>query len=341
MNVLYSLVAVVLLVLVGALAGRGDAGRAFLAVVVPYSALAIFLAGLCYRVLRWAWTPVPFRIPTTCGQQKSLPWIKASSVDNPSTGWGVLARMSLEVLAFRSLFRNNQARLDKDRLVLGENKYLWFGALAFHWALLIVLLRHLRLLVEPIPAFVLTLQRVDGFFQITAPDLYASDVILLVALGYLLFRRLQDPLVRFISLFTDYFALFLLLGIAVSGVLMRYVLRPDITSVKQFALGLAAFHPIIPQALSPVVLVHVVLVSVLAAYFPFSKLMHMGGVFLSPTRNLANNNRSQRHVNPWNYPVKTHSYAEWEEEFHDKIKAAGLPLDSPLETEHAGKASTD
>jgi nitrate reductase gamma subunit len=341
MNTLYSLIAVVLLVLLGALAGRGDAGRAFLAIVVPYSALAVFVAGVCYRVLRWAWTPVPFRIPTSCGQQKSLPWIRASSVDNPSTGWGVLARMSLEVLAFRSLFRNNQARLDKNRLVIGENKYLWLGAIAFHWSLLMVFLRHLRLLLEPVPAFVLGLQRLDGFFQITTPDLYVSDVILLAALAYLLFRRLRDPLVRYISLFTDYFALFLLLGIAVSGVLMRYALRPDIITIKQFALGLASFHPIAPQALSSVVLVHVLLVSTLAAYLPFSKLMHMGGVFLSPTRNLANNNRSQRHINPWNYPVKTHTYAEWEEEFHDKIKAAGLPLDAPLRAKDAGKASAN
>jgi hypothetical protein len=84
-------------------------------------------------------------------------------------------------------------------------------------------------------------------------------------------------------------------------------------------------------------LIHLLLVSALAAYFPFSKLMHMGGVFLSPTRNLANNNRSQRHVNPWNYPVKTHSYAEWEDEFRDKLKAADLPL----ETEDAGKITVD
>ena len=76
------------------------------------------------------------------------------------------------------------------------------------------------------------------------------------------------------------------------------------------------------------VFVHLLLVSVLAAYFPFSKLMHMGGVFLSPTRNLANNNRAVRHINPWNYPVKIHTYAEWEEEFRDKIEAAGLPLEA-------------
>lgn len=337
MNVVSSLLAVLFLVLVGALAGRGNEGRTFIAVAVPYAAAAIFLAGFCYRVLRWAWTPVPFRIPTTCGQQKSLPWIKTSPIDNPSSIWGVLGRMALEVLAFRSLFRNNRARLDKDRLVFSENKYLWLGSIAFHWALLLVLLRHLRLLIEPVPAFVLALQHVDGFFQITVPDLYASDVVLLLALAYLLLRRLRDPLLRYISLFTDYFALFLLLGIAISGVLMRYVLRADITTVKQFALGLATFHPIAPTALSGVVLVHLLLVSVLAAYFPFSKLMHIGGVFLSPTRNLANNNRSQRHINPWNYPVKTHSYAEWEEEFRDKIKAAGLPL----EADDAGTASAD
>jgi nitrate reductase gamma subunit len=182
---------------------------------------------------------------------------------------------------------------------------------------------------------------VDGFFQITAPSLYASDAILLVALAYLLFRRLQDPLVRYISFFTDYFALFLLLGVAISGMLMRYVVRADITTVKQFALSLAAFHPIVPATLGATFLVHLLLVSTLAAYFPFSKLVHMGGVFLSPTRNLANNNRRVRHINPWNYPVKTHSYAEWEEEFRDKIKAAGIPLDTSLEADHAGKASAD
>ena len=69
------------------------------------------------------------------------------------------------------------------------------------------------------------------------------------------------------------------------------------------------------------------LVSVLLAYFPFSKLMHMGGIFLSPTRNLANNNRAKRHVNPWNPAVKVHTYEEYEDEFRDKMMAAGLPVE--------------
>jgi nitrate reductase gamma subunit len=78
---------------------------------------------------------------------------------------------------------------------------------------------------------------------------------------------------------------------------------------------------------TPLFFVHLLLVSTLIAYFPFSKLVHMPGVFLSPTRNLANTNRMKRHVNPWDYPVKVHTYQEWEEEFRDKIVAAGLPLD--------------
>ncbi len=108
-------------------------------------------------------------------------------------------------------------------------------------------------------------------------------------------------------------------------------------SATQCALGLATFRPADPRALSPLFLAHLLLVCALAAYFPFSKLMHSGGVFLSPTRNLANNSRNRRHINPWNYPVKTHTYAEWEEEFHDKIQAAGIPL----EDDNVGKAHTN
>lgn len=337
MRAFWSLLAVAALVLVGLAGAAAAGGRVILALAVPYAAFAVFLGGFCWRVVRWSRAPVPFRIPVTCGQQKSLPWIRSSRIDNPFTVPAVVVRMAGEVLLFRSLFRNNRARLAGERLVLGENKYLWLGSLAFHWSLLMILLRHLRLFMEPVPALVNRLEQLDGFFQLGAPPIYLSDIALLASLGYLIVRRFRDPMVRYISLFTDYFALLLLLGIAGTGMLMRYYLRADIVSVKQLALGIAAFHPVVPSALSPVFLVHLLLVSTLAAYFPFSKLMHAGGVFLSPTRNLANNSRSRRHVNPWNYPVKTHPYAEWEEEFREKLKEAGIPL----EAEHAGNARTD
>jgi nitrate reductase gamma subunit len=336
MQAAYSLGAVGAVIVAAALAGQVVGGNAWMS-AVAYAGFAVFLAGFCYRVVQWAAAPVPFRIPTTCGQQRSLPWIKSAALENPSTTGGVLGRMALEIFLFRSLFRNNQTRLYQGRAIFTEQKYLWLAALAFHWSLLIILVRHLRLLVEPAPAVLLRIERVDGFFQLGAPPLYLSDLVFACALAYLLLRRFQDPMVRYISQFSDYFALLVFIGIAASGLLMRYVTRVDVVGVKQFALGLAAFHPARPAALGSVFAVHLALISVLAAYFPFSKLMHMGGVFLSPTRNLANNNRARRHINPWNYPVKTHSYAEWEEEFRDKLKGADLPL----EADHATRASAD
>jgi nitrate reductase gamma subunit len=299
-------------------------------ILIPYAALAIFFFGMLWRVIRWSLSPVPFRIPTVCGQQKSLPWIKYSRIESPSNTFGVVARMAIEVLFFRSLFRNTKADLRAGpRLHYFASKIPWMGALAFHWSLAIILLRHLRLFVEPVPKFVLAIDRIDGFFEIGAPVLYFTDVIVIAAMLFLLLRRFTNPLVRYISLFTDYFALALLLGIALTGIGMRYVDKVDVIAVKQFAIGLATFSPVVPPNLNAIFWTHLFLVSALAAYFPFSKLVHMGGIFLSPTRNLANNSRMKRHVNPWNYPVAVHTYEEWETEFHDKMAAAGLPLEKP------------
>jgi len=41
----------------------------------------------------------------------------------------------------------------------------------------------------------------------------------------------------------------------------------------------------------------------------------------------SDNSRAVRHVNPWDYPVKVHTYEEYEDEFRDVMRAAGLPLD--------------
>ena len=328
MNALAALALVSILAAVGFMGGLVDGLRPFIGVVVPYAAMLTFILGVAYRVLLWARAPVPFRIPTTCGQQRSLPWIKAARLENPSTTAGVAGRMALEVGLFRSLFRNTRSEIrEGPRLVFTESKFLWLAALAFHWSLLVIVLRHLRFLLEPIPGFVTLLAKVDGFFQIGAPVLYVTDVILLAALGYLLLRRLREAPLRYLSLFADYFPLFLLLGLAATGITMRYVTRIDGVAVKQLALGLVTFAPVVPREVGALFFAHLFLVSALLAYFPFSKLVHMGGIFLSPTRNLANTNRMRRHVNPWNAPVKVHTYAEWEEEFRDKIAAAGLPLE--------------
>ncbi len=327
MRVAWSFLLVVLLAAV-AFFGADAGGQALFGVVLPYVAMVVFLVGIAARVLSWARSTVPFRIPTTCGQQRSLPWIKPASLDNPSTGRGAAARVLLEVFAFRSLFRNTRSELRPGgRFTFSPDKWLWAGALAFHYAFLVVFLRHYRFFAEPVPAVVRWIEGLDGFFQVGLPVVYLTDIVLVAALGFLLWRRLEDARLRYLSLHADYFPLALLLGIAVSGVLLRYFVRADVVRVKELAIGLVSLHPAVPQGISPLVFAHIFLVTVLIAYFPFSKLVHMAGVFLSPTRNLANDTRMRRHVNPWNPAIVGHTYAEWEHEFHDKLKASGIPLD--------------
>jgi nitrate reductase gamma subunit len=249
-------------------------------------------------------------------------------LDNPSTAAGVVARMALEILFFRSLLRNTKSELiENKRVVYSSSPWLWLGSIVFHYSMLVIVLRHLRLVVDPVPSCITFLQAADGFLQIGAPTYYITSFMFIAALGYLLIRRLWIPQLRYISLANDYFPLFLLIGIGMSGFWLRYVGKTDIVAVKEIVLGLARFKPAGLDAVDPLFYAHLFLASVLVAYFPVSKLMHMAGVFFSPTRNMANNNRMVRHVNPWDYPVKVHTYEEYEDEFRDKMKGAGVPVD--------------
>lgn len=325
MNFWYSLIITIILVLIGYF---GSNAPNVFGVIIPYIAFTVFVIGIIYRVVTWAKSPVPFRIPTTSGQQKSLSWIKSNNLESPHNTWGVIKRMLLEILFFRSLFRNTKVELrEGPNITYGSDKYLWLGAIAFHYCFLIIFLRHFRFFTEPVMGFVNWIQTIDGLFDITIPTLYLTTVFIVIALFYLLGRRIFNPQVRYISLAADYFALFLIISIVLSGIWMRYIDKVNLVEVKALAMSLLAFNPIEPEGIGAVFYIHLFSVCILIMYFPYSKLMHMAGVFFSPTRNLANNNRMSRHVNPWNPKVKIHTYTEYEEEFRDKMKIAGLPLE--------------
>ena len=330
MKVIYPLIAVLLLAAVGYLGAA--AGLDFLfGVIIPYLSVLLFFVGFTWRIFDWMKSPVPFRIPTTCGQAKSLKWIKRDELESPSGFWGVVGRMSLEVLFFRSLFRNNKAEIAPGpSLTYASSKWLWMAGLIFHWSLLVIILRHYRFFLASIPGFVEFLESIDGFLQITLPTLYITDLLLVLAVTFLVLRRLASAQMRIISLSTDYFPLFLILAIALSGISMRYLDKVDIVAVKVLVQGLVSFQFDAPGEIGAIFYVHLFLVCVLASYFPFSKLMHMGGIFLSPTRNLANNSREKRHINPWNPEVKFRTYKEYEDEFREKMVKADLPTEVQL-----------
>jgi nitrate reductase gamma subunit len=227
--------------------------------VLAYFATAVFVVGLLYRIVLYARTPAPLIIPTTPAPVKRS---------------GVVLRMAKEVVFFESLFK--------------ANKWTWLFGWVFHTALLLVVLRHLRYFTEPVWSWVKWVQPFG---------LYAGFAMLagLVALWV---RRFAVERIRYISGPSDHLMLLLLIGIAATGLLMKYVVRTDIIALKAFVLGLIYFdwQPIPADA---VLLIHLGLVLALMIVFPFSKLLHAPGVFFSPGRNQADNPREKRHLAPW------------------------------------------
>jgi len=333
MKYTFPLAAVIALVLIAWIGSQIPGMQYFFGVVVPYLAMVLFVGGFCYRVIKWAKSPVPFKIPTTCGQGITLPWIKYDRLEAPVKTSEVVARMFLEIFLFRSLWRNTKAEVwDGPKLTYESSKWLWLFGIIFHYSFLVIVLRHMRLFLDPVPFAVTALEFGDGILQIGAPTMYLTDAAILLGLILLFGRRLVNRQVRYISLANDYFPLFLIFSIALTGILMRFFLRDgiDITAIKRLAVGLVTFQPTISGDIGAIFYIHLFLVCTLLAYFPYSKLMHMGGVFLSPTRNMANDTRMRRHINPWNPDIKPHSYAGYEDEFREDMIEQGIPVEKEL-----------
>jgi len=256
---LYSLGAVIVLFLLAYLGVEAAGLEVLFGIVFPYLAVAVFIVGFAYKVMGWAKSPVPFQIPSTCGQQKSIPGFKHAFLDNPFTKGQVVLRMILEVCCFRSLFRNTRMSLEEgSKITYKWEIWLWVAALAFHYSFLVVILRHLRLFTEPVPFLVQLLENVDSFFrleilyesiQFGLPGVFLSGLVLLAAVTYLFLRRLFIPQVRYISLAADFFPLFLIMGIALSGILMRYFSKINVTAAKELTMGLVTLHPVIPEGI--------------------------------------------------------------------------------------------
>ncbi len=345
MSLVVAFLAVIILFAVGFFLGQVEGVDFVLGMVLPYVALAVFLGGFAYRMIQWARIPVPWRIPTTSGQARSLSWIKPNELESPSNALSTFGRVMLEVLAFRSLARNTYAELrqtdDGEKVVYHSNLWLWGFSLAFHWAFLIIVVRHLRFFTDPVFPVAAWAEYLDGILRISAPAWYLTDFLILGGLTFLFLRRLVSPQLRYLSLPGDWFPLLLILAIAITGGMMRYCpgCRVDVEAVKVLGMGLSTFSFTMPDApIGPWFWGHITLVMTLLVYFPASKLMHMGGIFLSPTRNLANNNRAVRHELPFELETHPHKYPDYEDEFRKRMVAVGLPVDKPLEEPKAAPA---
>ncbi len=224
-----------------------------------YAATLVLAVGLVLKIVSYARTPAPLKIPT---------------MPAPTTRSGVAWRLAREVALFESLFKSN--------------KWTWLFGWVFHAALLLVLVRHLRYFTEP----------VWGWVALAQPFGIYAGFAMLAGLAALWGRRLLVERIRYISGPSDHLMLALLIGIAASGLAMKYVAPTDIVALKLFILGLIYFDWQ-PLPADPALLAHLFMVAVLMIVFPFSKLLHGVGVLFSPTRNQVDNARERRHVAPW------------------------------------------
>lgn len=172
-----------------------------------YLAVLVMAAGLATRILTYWRTPAPLKIPTTPA---------------PVTSAGVGFRMAREILLFESLFKSNL--------------WIWGLGWVFHVALALVLARHLRYFTEPIWPWVTLLQPFG---------IYAGFAMVAGVLG-LWARRIFVERIRYISTISDHLMLVLLVGIASSGLGMRFIAHTDVIGVKLFFVGLmrADLHPL-------------------------------------------------------------------------------------------------
>lgn len=227
--------------------------------ILFYVATAILVVGVALKIRKYARVPAPLKIPTTPA---------------PKTGWGVVLRMAREVVFFESLFKSN--------------KWIWLFGWMFHMALWLVLLRHLRYFILPVPWWV----------QVVQPfGTYAAFAMVAGLLG-LWARRVLVERIRYITNPSDHLMLALLVAIGLTGMATRFVAHTDIVAVKAFMLGLMHLR-IGTLPADPILLTHLGLVITLMVIFPISKLLHAPGVFFSPSRNQIDNPREVRHIAPW------------------------------------------
>ncbi|MES9824370.1 MAG: respiratory nitrate reductase subunit gamma [Candidatus Thiodiazotropha endolucinida] len=222
-------------------------------------ATLVLVLGLARKIVQYARTPAPLKIPTTPA---------------PVNQTGVVLRMFREVVFFESLFKST--------------KWTWVFSWMFHMGLFLVLARHVRYFIDPVW---LPIQLIQPFGKYAAFAMIAG-------LAGLLIRRIFVDRVRYISSPSDYLWLLLLIFIGLSGATMTFLIHTDVVAVKQFFTGFWTFSGG-DLPMDPVLLVHLSLVAVLMLLLPFSKLLHIPGVFFSPTRNQVDNPREKRHLVEW------------------------------------------
>ncbi|MEW5700761.1 MAG: respiratory nitrate reductase subunit gamma [Candidatus Zixiibacteriota bacterium] len=220
--------------------------------VLPYITVAVFIVGMVIRIRIWMRTPQPAKItlfPAPCG------------------GRARFINVLKESFLFPSLFRGDRT--------------LWIIAWLFHLTLAFVFVGHVRVFTD--------FPRVWAALGIDADTMSAAGggvagVLILTMALLLTVRRAAMRRVREVSQLADYLALFLVIGVILTGNLMRFgdhfdlqLTRAYFTDLFTFSLGASSYPA------NGMFAVHFLLAQILIVFMPFSKIMHFGGIFFTQT----------------------------------------------------------
>ncbi len=221
--------------------------------ITPYIALAVFLGGLAYRVYRW-W------------QKKPAP-AHLSLFPRPQSRLGRLIDVLVDMFTLKGLLRVNPA--------------LWVGGFIMHLGLLFVLIGHIRVFTDFYFLWKLLNWGKEQLHTFSAIAGTTAGTLFMVPLFYLLARRWSGA-VKWLSVPEDFFVLFLLIAIALTGFHMRLLRTVEVEELHRFFAGLASFRwQPVPESAGPAFVWHFALVQLLMVYFPFGKLSHIIGSVLS------------------------------------------------------------
>jgi nitrate reductase gamma subunit len=222
----------------------------FVGQIMPYMTLLIFVMGITYKIVNW----------------NKAAQGKITLYPAPSTWVEKWKRIIKEVLVFQSLFEGN--------------KSLWLGTWVFHLSLALIILGHARVVTDsPLVWKTLQLGQEDADALSALVGGGAGLLILIMGL-YLLFRRVAIQRVKEISDGEDYVALVLILAIIITGDIMRFMTHFDLTESRNYLRALFTFRVARIPA-DPAFICHFFLGQVLVIYIPFSKFLHIPGVFFA------------------------------------------------------------
>lgn len=228
--------------------------RLIVASVLPYLAVAVFLAGISYRLYIWRKLPSP-----------AMTLFPAPLSEHANT-----LNTLKEVLLFKSLFAGDRV--------------LWLLAWTFHVVLALILVGHLRVFANA-DGLLMKLGMSEQDIQAMSNGVGgAAGAVILATAVVLLLRRLVVRRTREITGWSDCFALLLIGAVILTGNMMRFSAKHfDLALTRSYFRTLGSFGAVASAAAprNNLFLIHMCLALLLVMLLPFSKLLHFGGIFFT------------------------------------------------------------